>query len=478
MAISSSLSTVKIAAIGAGAVILVVAGGSTAYALHYGDRALPNTTLAGHNVSGMSHDEVVALVADLKQTLTITAAVGNDTTVLPLTDLGVTIDENATADAVLTKSESLVGRFSALVSPAVVPVVATRNEAAVDAYAERLAAIQGPAPKSATVSATPAGTFVVTPGERGSVVDPTALKDAITEALSTLSSQNVQLDVQIVDPTVTTQEAQAVADQAEKLIAPQVELTDGIDTFTASIAEKASWVVLPEEADSGAVVSFDDEKIAAWVNATAEKTNVAPTSIINNVNAAGTVLVEGARPGKSGLSVNNAPQVAADLTRALNAGADFSSSFNYDTVEPKVESREVMAGYENYVYPMTEGEKWIDVDLTGNRVTLYEGQTVIGGPYAVNHGSPGHETVTGLYHIYLQYEKQDMGCTEGWSYCAKDVPWVSYFTGSYALHGAPWVSTFGSGSVNGSHGCVNMPVDAAYALYTWAPIGTPVKSHY
>ena len=66
MAISSSLSTVKIAAIGAGAVILVVAGGSTAYALHYGDRALPNTTLAGHNVSGMSHDEVVALVADLK----------------------------------------------------------------------------------------------------------------------------------------------------------------------------------------------------------------------------------------------------------------------------------------------------------------------------------------------------------------------------------------------------------------------------
>lgn len=478
MAISSSLSTAKIAAIGAGAVLLVVAGASTAYALHYGDRALPNTTLAGHNVSGMTHDEVVALIADLEQSLAITATVGTDTTVLPLTDLGVTIDEAATADAVLAKSESIIGRFSALVSPVSIPVVAAQDEAVVDAYVQRLAAEQGPAPKSATVSATPEGAFVVTPGEQGSVVDPAALKDAIGEALSTLSAQNAQLDVQIVDPTVTTQEAQAVADQAEKLIAPEVELTDGIDTFTASTAEKAAWVVLPDEADSGAVVSFDDEKIAEWVNATAEKTNVAPTPIINNVDAAGTVLVEGARPGKSGLSVNNASQVAADLTGALNAGTDFSSSFDYDTVEPEVETRQVMAGYENYVYPMTEGEKWIDVDLTGNRVTLYEGQTVIGGPYAVNHGSPGHETVTGLYHIYLQYEKQDMGCTEGWSYCAKDVPWVSYFTGSYALHGAPWVSTFGRGSVNGSHGCVNLPVDAAYTLYTWAPIGTPVKSHY
>ena len=71
---------------------------STAYALHYGDRALPNTTLAGHNVSGMSHDEVVALVADLKQTLTITAAVGNDTTMLPLTDLRFYHDEHILTD--------------------------------------------------------------------------------------------------------------------------------------------------------------------------------------------------------------------------------------------------------------------------------------------------------------------------------------------------------------------------------------------
>ncbi|MDK6628481.1 L,D-transpeptidase, partial [Aerococcus urinae] len=78
-----------------------------------------------------------------------------------------------------------------------------------------------------------------------------------------------------------------------------------------------------------------------------------------------------------------------------------------------------MAGYEAYPYAMHEGEKWIDINLTTNRLTAYEGQTVVHDPIAVNHGAPGHETVTGTYHIYLKYEKQDMGCTPEWPYCAK-----------------------------------------------------------
>jgi lipoprotein-anchoring transpeptidase ErfK/SrfK len=29
-----------------------------------------------------------------------------------------------------------------------------------------------------------------------------------------------------------------------------------------------------------------------------------------------------------------------------------------------------------------------------------------------------------------------------------------------------------------SHGCINMPVDAAAFVYTWAPMGTEVSVHY
>ena len=71
-----------------------------------------------------------------------------------------------------------------------------------------------------------------------------------------------------------------------------------------------------------------------------------------------------------------------------------------------------------------------------------------------------------------------MGCTAGWDDCSKDVPWVTYFTGSYALHGAPWRNSFGWSGEGGSHGCVNMPVSEAKWVYDWAPVGTTVVSHY
>ena len=44
------------------------------------------------------------------------------------------------------------------------------------------------------------------------------------------------------------------------------------------------------------------------------------------------------------------------------------------------------------------------------------------------------------------------------SYFIQDVPWVLYFRGSYAIHGAFWHDRFG---LRTSHGCVNLsPTDA------------------
>ena len=59
----------------------------------------------------------------------------------------------------------------------------------------------------------------------------------------------------------------------------------------------------------------------------------------------------------------------------------------------------------------------------------------------------------------------------GPGYDLPNVPFVQYFTGSYAIHGAYWHQSFG---VPVSHGCVNLqPGDAAW-LYDWADYGTPV----
>ncbi len=52
------------------------------------------------------------------------------------------------------------------------------------------------------------------------------------------------------------------------------------------------------------------------------------------------------------------------------------------------------------------------------------------------------------------------------------VPWNLYFTeGGAVIHGAYWHNSFGSAY---SHGCVNVPLEHARALYVWASLGTTV----
>ena len=121
------------------------------------------------------------------------------------------------------------------------------------------------------------------------------------------------------------------------------------------------------------------------------------------------------------------------------------------------------------------GGKWIDVNLTTQKLVAYEGKTpVVSG--LISSGTANHKTVTGDFNIYLKYEKQDMTGGEGAEYYnLPDVPYVMYFFQDYGIHGAYWHHNWGHVM---SHGCVNTPVDMAKTLYYWAPMGTPVHVHY
>ncbi|WP_371163804.1 L,D-transpeptidase family protein [Buchananella felis] len=455
---------------------LLATGAATGYALYYADRALPNTTVAGQPVAGMGRGEIVALVERMAAQTEVTSVVNGQASVASLADLGVSVDARATADAALAPSDSVIDRFTALFSSNNVVPRATRDQGVLDAYSANLARAAGPVVKDAEVKLE--GTsFVAVPGEVGTQVDLTALAATVDSAINTLSKQSVDLPVSQVEPSFTTANAEAAAQAANDMVALKVSITDGIDDFSPSLEDKVKWVSFKDAAGKQSAPTLDPAKVGAWVNELAKTTNVEPTPGISNVDGSGRVLVE-AKPGKKGFAVNNAEAVAKELTAALTAGRDYEGDFDYDEVAPPTETRPALAGYENYAYPAAAGEKWVDVNLTRNTLTAYEGQSVAHGPIAINHGAPGNETVTGTYHVYLKYNKQDMGCTPDWPYCAKDVPWVVYFHGSYAIHGAPWVDEFGRGSVGGSHGCVNLPVPEAQWVHSWTELGTPVVSHY
>lgn len=149
-----------------------------------------------------------------------------------------------------------------------------------------------------------------------------------------------------------------------------------------------------------------------------------------------------------------------------------------------------------------KGEKWIDVSIENQVLVLWEGKKPV---YAtlVSTGQDGagdpkttKSTIQGTFRIKNKHVTATMdsnGKPEGapasgppkdkdgkqlrrgsGTFELRDVPWVQYFEGAYALHTAYWHDVFGTPR---SHGCVNIaPVDAR-RIFMWTDPPVPEGWH-
>jgi lipoprotein-anchoring transpeptidase ErfK/SrfK len=114
--------------------------------------------------------------------------------------------------------------------------------------------------------------------------------------------------------------------------------------------------------------------------------------------------------------------------------------------------------------------RWIDVDLSRQMVTAYEGTAPV-RTVTVSTGLPHTPTPVGQFRIWVKFRYDDM---VGPGYYLSDVPYTMYFHGGYGLHGTYWHNNFGHPM---SHGCVNLPTPEAEWLFHWAEVGTLVNVH-
>jgi hypothetical protein len=131
---------------------------------------------------------------------------------------------------------------------------------------------------------------------------------------------------------------------------------------------------------------------------------------------------------------------------------------------------------------LAPGEKWIDVNLSTQSLVAFEGDkpvyaTIISsGRHDDNDPTKDHRTKMGSFRIrekHISATMDDDSASDG-PYSIEDVPWIMYFNGSYALHGAFWHSAFGH---ERSHGCVNMTPHDAKELFGWAGPKLPEGWH-
>ncbi|HWA78499.1 MAG TPA: L,D-transpeptidase [Polyangiaceae bacterium] len=121
--------------------------------------------------------------------------------------------------------------------------------------------------------------------------------------------------------------------------------------------------------------------------------------------------------------------------------------------------------------------KWIDISIVNQTLTLWEGDLPV---YATlvstgrdGLGEPGKtlSTPQGIFRVFQKHITTTMDSdVADHEFELRDVPWVMYFKGGYALHAAYWHDDFGRPR---SHGCVNLaPIDARY-VFLWSTPSVP-----
>lgn len=461
-------------------VAVLVGGATAAYAVHFDDRALPGVSIAGESVTGATIPETEQRIAERSAATTVEVTMAGHTQQFSLAELGYTVHAAATAQAAFAANEALGEQLGALLTAKQIAPVISFDAAALQATAQTLAAERGVPMQDAQIAlnADQSG-YEVTAAVQGFGVDVEALQAAAATAAETLTTQQVSLDPVPIDPVISTEQAQRLADAANALITLDIAIDANGELIRPWVADRVAWVGVPALGEGPLTPTLDEAAVAAWAASVAEANKIEATPGVRAVNSRGDVLSVLA-PGAAGQSVNNLDAVTAEIVAALQAGTPVVSVFTFDKVEQTFEERKIAEGAENLVYHAAPGEKWIDLNLSNNTVTAYIGGTPVAGPWYIVPGMPGMETPTGKFSVYLKYQVQTMRGTnlDGTPYVAPNIPWVTYFTGPIAFHGAPWRDSFGWSGPGGSHGCVNMPVDAAQFIHGWAPMGTVVVSHY
>lgn len=125
--------------------------------------------------------------------------------------------------------------------------------------------------------------------------------------------------------------------------------------------------------------------------------------------------------------------------------------------------------------------RWIDISILSQTLVLYEGSTpryitmISSGRDGLGDPKESYSTPTGTFRIYQKHVTNTMDSNVADNeFELRDVPWVMYFEGGYALHAAYWHDDFGKPR---SHGCVNLaPIDARY-IFSWTSPDVPEHWH-
>jgi vancomycin resistance protein YoaR len=234
------------------------------------DGSLRNVELAGEDVGGLTEAEVAAVVAEQAVAFSqveVAIATGSGEPLESTTaDLGLSIDQEATTEAVLDEGRGGNGFLRpfawlrSFVAPYEVEPRYTLREDQLAVALSRLEGDDARRPVEPTLIASP-DAVRVQGGEPGQALDPEEVGEALLDAAEAGEDPiTVTVEPQSREPQVSDEEAEELAAQAEELTAQPFTATVRQKSATFGVPEQRSWLGSTVSSD-GIELTWDEERI-------------------------------------------------------------------------------------------------------------------------------------------------------------------------------------------------------------------------
>lgn len=450
----------------------------------YASTMLPNTSVAGVQVGGLTKE---AAFSQVEHTMTrrqqITVKIGSETLTAEAIDIGISYDVTGAVNRAYLrgKSGSIWQQMYALTSSvskrqefAITPII---DQASLNTYVNDKIAGKIKAPKDAALAVV-GDKVTIKPDVPGTAINLEQIKADIQRAVSRGGPIVIEASVKQVDADVTTASLARYQTQIQQLAEAPVTITAPDKTLTPTFAQKVTWFVLNKDKQGQLKLEVDVKAITNTVAQLAKtvdkkmvREQVSPTS---SVIAAGSDGLELDQTNLATALTDKMRQSLADSTNAaVNATAAPVQLAAAVTVVPK--QQVTVTPETSGVVPAIDTDlKFIQINLGQQKMYLFENRQLV-NVFSISSGKAGYETPKGvhsivnkatrpfskIYGLYMPY----------WNAISND--------GKYGIHELPeWPGGYKEGESHlgrpVSHGCIRLGVGPAKFVYDWAPIGTAV----
>ncbi|MBR4554125.1 MAG: L,D-transpeptidase family protein [Ruminococcus sp.] len=324
--------------------------------------------------------------------------------------------------------------------------------------------------------------FEIVKEAKGDAIDDTKLPELVSYVEGYLEKGIYTVDLATADlyqqPKVLANDLVEELDRLEELNDIEIKINFDFEDAVIKGADFLGWIEFEDDnALKGYTVNYD--KVMDYVDKLAAKYDTYNTTREFKTTKRGTIKIAQGE-GCYGYWLYK-DKMCERIIDAIEAG--FS-----DEIEP-VYYVNPDSGYEYSCDPKYHtaksdiGNTYCEVDLKNQHFWFYlEGKKMYECDIVSGKDTPERKTPGGIYKLWLkEMNKTLTGTTSaGESWSTPVTYWNNISTFGIGLHDATWHPYFGKDRYKqyGSHGCINMPLDAAKYVYENVPINTPVIMYW